>query len=1219
MSQSPNKPLHRQFNRQFVYIAVLFTLTLALAYSLFFQRDHQLKSVSKVQLPALKAYQQNQQVILETLSLISVSTTDRSGQALTTNHRQMLTNLQQVSSLKKRRSPEIDKLILQIKSNQQDVDRVGSNISRNEQLKQSSLIQLRLVVDSLTAKVNEMRAQQQNLYLQILNDKVNDRVTANRARAHAKLVKELSDYQYFNQTFIEVLSLFNRLSIFTSLDDFQLTNEKVSNAFSAYEMLTNDKDTNTDEKELFLQLKALEGLLLTEQRTLPKWHGFLRLAEAYFSSLNMQRQVLQNLLSENKAPTFSLNENDNVLPAFLSPILQNSGLKLTSEKVNILLIVALLFSLFLFVYLLRALQKNIRKSAEATLAMCQSIITNGVEQDVPYNCIEDEKIATLINEIKNPRYTSQDYLALESSLLEQQTIIAEQSGAVYWQMAEGSLALNNEQLIRDSFLDDLCQGRSWRHWFDKANLSQILSSARLAKSDKSTQVVRVITKDNQALILTLTSKNQLWFGTISSANFIVNLEQSIETLEQQILEINKQNYIVENLDTQQLTKMIIRTMLQSQSRSIDSGVSSAQIYRQLSRVYDWSKQKQTRLALQSKLTPLQLSDNHFHDELYSVILNARAESSVQRNQISLYLDEQLAENVNLDVKLFHQLILGLCRTCLTDQFKSKLNLDLQLVDKKQGQQIVRFNFSHISTKKQTQLPETIKLLTSDNLANEGIESPHYLALLLARLNCSAIESTLAEDGFQFKFDLPLAILDSQQKNIDKMDLKLANTLVVSKDVFNSAILAKHIKAVNGKVDTLTKFEKFKQQVNVKRLTSKPLAVVILLADSFHSNYKEIQQQIATLPASMRPKLMVMQSAVNVQLQKQGLYSLASDSLSRRYFLTELQALIKKEANKKAKIGTQDECISNHILTAQECKNHQYEVTQVEVLLAVTKPAEHEAFVRLLSWFGFTVRIVCQAQMMEKQWQSGKYLVLFTQFTQMPFVDLVSGKTVHRGVFHFKDEQFTELSNAETKVASRWKTGKLPALSNLDSLTTLLSPWLKVKSSDVAAEKVIALNEKKSTTTYSVVNDSVVNDAVVNDSVRKDSEANNPASDDKSNKPILLKSDDFDALEAVFNLDVYAKNQGSAELAALMLDEYILLNAEALSALEQVLKAKDYQQAQIHLERLILNAKIMGADKLQNSCESLVELITKKEQKKAISLLANIALEIAEVVDYAEAI
>jgi HPt (histidine-containing phosphotransfer) domain-containing protein len=99
--------------------------------------------------------------------------------------------------------------------------------------------------------------------------------------------------------------------------------------------------------------------------------------------------------------------------------------------------------------------------------------------------------------------------------------------------------------------------------------------------------------------------------------------------------------------------------------------------------------------------------------------------------------------------------------------------------------------------------------------------------------------------------------------------------------------------------------------------------------------------------------------------------------------------------------------------------------------------------------------------------------------------------------------------------------------------------------------------------------------------------------------------------SIFDLDGYINNQGSAELAFFMLDQYIDENKRFVKALNNAFEDNDIANTQQNINSLAQNAKILAATNLLQLCKQwqlnetrLHSLEKKLSQKQLLNLITQ---------------
>jgi hypothetical protein len=521
------------------------------------------------------------------------------------------------------------------------------------------------------------------------------------------------------------------------------------------------------------------------------------------------------------------------------------------------------------------------------------------------------------------------------------------------------------------------------------------------------------------------------------------------------------------------------------------------------------------------------------------------------------------------------------------------------VDKNEGQQIVRFELSVSTSKKIAQVPEEIeRLLLVERPESEKIisnDTLDYMCLLFDSLHVTDKNVQLQEGGYQFSFTLPIALADVVPEITSKnTDLHQANILLLSDDNSISSTIEKAISSANGLIENFAKPELIIKKLSSTYLADNKVDLVILGSDSYSKSLERIQQHISSLDKKIQPKLFVIQPFFNALLEKHGLFEQTANPLK----IIELQQSLSNFLS--------DDRKSNRKFDANTFNKHQYLVTQVEVLFAVENPTEHLTLIRILQWLGLQVKIVCQPKAMMKFWTSGRYLLLFTEFEQSPFIEMAAGKGVRRDIFTFNKRSFS--TTGDQSLAEKWGEFVVPELKNIDALVTLLKPWLKRKET-----KAITIDK----------NEKITHEVNVSKAIEVSTLNTNEPLDNLSPALVLplLEVSKNNQPEAI-NLVQYAQNQGSAELAVIMLDDYLDDIDQAVKKLSLALTDKNYLLGISLTNTLIQIGTILAAQGFTDICHQLLAILNKgvtTDHKQAMVLFSRLDRQKLQLNQFAEAI
>ncbi|MFT5756763.1 MAG: hypothetical protein ACI9LM_001484 [Alteromonadaceae bacterium] len=1190
-------PFYKQITSNLIAIFLTSSMLLCLVVSLFLYQENQLQTAINYNIPQLQQSYEQQRYFIDSDHLVEKAINSETATVLSKQYQQYQQKLQALSNQATNQKIHVKKLALSNEKLSKVVEKVKSNEPRNNQLKQNTIIQLQLIIDSLTKTIDEISTQKKQLQQQIVADKVKDKLTVSRAKAHVEVLGLSYKYNEILALVSTSLLDFKALDIQVPISQFIAINHNVEQIIQLWTQL-NDNEQSIKDLIVHTEIEQLNHLLFTEQKVMAKWHSHIRLAENVFTALLEQKKQLRLMAEANDS---NIQVVSHTIPRVITRLADNMAIKLTPNLYRTFLLVCLGLGIMVLMIQLVRLRLRIKKHSADNIQVYEALLKadmNGVVNEaVKIKCAENRQVAEIVNKLVKPAHSEFQYQALLADHQQHLTMIAKKNVVVHWQYRPKNTYLHNDALLVSLLADDKTQPiKSWRHWFDKNTVATLISCAKKVTVGSDGLSCFVKTSSGKHLDVYINKNEQGWFGTLADNSNVSKLEEDIRQLNTDVVEMAEMLRKQDIVNADKLSKMIIRTMLQSQSVSVGSSLSSLQVYRQLTRIFDWCRQTKIRTLLQQNNHTVSARDVSFHDELHAAVFNAMSEAHLQRNQIFLHADAQLVSQANIDVRLFHRTILGVCRLMLAEQFKSTLQFNVKVADKKAGQQIVRFEFIALLSKPIKKTPEIVSLLITENelLPKNTPEVIRYLKILLTSLNSKNVQVQQNGQGFLLSFDLPITVLASQNEDRINLDLKQANILVVSGNSTCNEVIKQNLNATTAVVEVLNKASYFTQQVTIKHLNHQKLDLVVLADDCFKSDYGLISQHIASLPKGLQPKLMVMQSPFAARLHVNGLYNQANYPLCRLSFQQSVQNLLLSD---KA---------NNCLLAAQELQQYQYLPTQVEVLFAVSSPEKHQILIRVLQWLGLHIHIVCHAEALIKHWQSGRYLVLFTELNLSPYIELDIGKSIRRGIFTLPETTIDGTKEALKTVAKHWINIRLPAQLDIKNLTADLAPWLKPKTS-LALETTI-FNQ-----------DPVMQDKVNESEILHTTALNKVLLEE--NKPIEIdvKNHSLDKTVQVFNLQQYAKNQGSPQLAVYMLDVYLKDIDITIDCLGQAIKDNKPEVIQTALNTLLMTTEILSADDFQLCCQKLKQAISDHDDNN-ISLWVNEMKQQQKLlVNFAEAI
>ncbi|MDO6445026.1 hypothetical protein Q4493_04475 [Colwellia sp. 1_MG-2023] len=1144
----------------------LFSLILALW--LFQYREQQVDTLINEHLPAIEKSYLQQAKYIEINDLLATIINNTTSKSLLENHQLFLTKLAELKRLSVKQARVVESIILSEKAEQENIKRLTNNHQRNTLLRQSSVIQLQLVLGELNKEIADKTSQQAKLLQQINQDKVTDKVTASRAKAHANLTEVVN---LLSQTSLAVKNtevLFSRLNLQYSLDEFNFFADELLQTLALWEPQFQAFDDNNELTTPLLNvLYKLNQLLFVEQNALAKWRGHLRLSQAYFQRLQEQQLQLKNLRNDLALP---VNTTQLMPSVFESLVIGDSAI--TVKHLQLIIFSIFILLMIILWGLLSQLKKRIKQQNVACVDHVKNTLAGEKVDKTSLVSAEENQLVALVENVVHPLHSENDYQALSYELNKLQKNIFEQAKLAFYVLSDDINSQGNA-FARQLIFSQEKTNKHWQHAFSFSALKTIIKAGHQAERDKRTVQCEVKSRANQLITLTIFKQNNVWQGTIWVNDTQAELIEQIESLQLQLSSqqlTHRQSWLD---STEKLNNMLIRTMLQSQNVSIGTNVTSLQVYRQLTRILDWNSQLQMNVELQDEGSVQTFTDVETKNELFVLCHNIMVEANQQRNMVQLVVDKRVLSRAKVNVSLFHRTLTALSRLCLLEQFNATLWIRADVVDKNSGQQIICFTFDVIPPKNIAELPELITAFIGYDGSDKVVQKIQYLHTLLSATYCKNVTANITEQGFKLSVEMPIAYgenaieIDNKAKEID---LNGAEFILVGSGNTSITNIVNSVESAKGSIETIEHVEHLIKQLNVKHLTNHPINAVILTSQVFKSDGHLINQHLNTLPKPITPKLIVLQASFTHALHSEGFFEYCDSPLESLTFVKYLAAFI---ASNQA---------NNLQIPAEVFSQYRFASSQVEVLLAVKSAEKYQHFARLLHWLGFQVHLVCQADIMLNHWQSGRYLILLTEFESSPFVKMEVGKNVIRGVFSLGETVLKKATKQELTYTQAWRQAHIKNTLDVQNLVQLFAPWLKEKQLAIPLDKKVKSANKP--VTAPIESSKTSNLAPEINGKVKDT--------DTSRIDRLLTANDIEEHQA-FDLNLYAINQGSPEIAAFMLDDYMEEINAAISAISQAVKEKAFQHALEHTAEINKLTTILAAQDLKESAEELAIALNKK--------------------------
>lgn len=447
------RPLHRQFSAKLLALLLSIIVTIALTIMLFYLQSERNRILVENELTPLKQQFEQLQALQKAELLVDKLLFTDSGINFVALHTELLAVNRQLLRLDSSHTHLFQQWLNANKSASDIVVRIQQNHGRNEQLKQSSVIQLQLMWFSITPIISKISTQQASLFKQVQTSKKN---MLSQSSAYAGVTKQLHNLQQLKRLLAEVLSRFEQLTIHTALDNFDLLRSGIEQIMALHSALKID-DKEQALVEFSQQITTFKEIVLTQQRALAKWQGSIRLAQSYQLDLNMQKNQLLQMLAKPQQPIMQVS-------GIFNDLLVKYNVSLSQKELVTALLMAISLSLFVFCYLLWCLRKQIKVSAQQSVVLITKSMHVANGDDIQANCAETQIIMQQLQSIAKAAHSEQEFQQLFLQCQEQQQVIEEQEQALVVHTQSSNLQQLDtyqrvayqqaEELQRYQFLED---------------------------------------------------------------------------------------------------------------------------------------------------------------------------------------------------------------------------------------------------------------------------------------------------------------------------------------------------------------------------------------------------------------------------------------------------------------------------------------------------------------------------------------------------------------------------------------------------------------------------------------------------------------------------------------------------------------------------------------------------------------------------------------------
>lgn len=1211
-------PLYRQFSGRYFLLILCFLLSCTIGVGFYFYQSQQLFLLNNQQIPAYSQANQRQAVLINNERLIHAVIESAEATEFTRYYKELNDNLKQLSLLSRNNRRLLEQLSQQLQKQAENVVRLHDNDRRNIQLKDSVIIQLTLVTDSLSALISAQSQQQNLLHQQLTSDRLTDRVTAVRAKALSELAIVLNGNRELYRLLFDNLVMFSRLDLQYDLTEFDYLQERANSELQQW-LINTGKNLNKSEAEKALeaQILVLNELLFIEQNTFAKWRGQLRRMLDYRSellALKAELQVISAKTSTIVAPKPSQ------LNALIKKWFTKINITLTDSDYVWLVIAIFSFLILLFFFVVISMRNKLKRiGQQSTLAVTKFVEKGEVLDALP--CHETAQILATIEQLSRPKYSEADYLNLAQKQQLQTAFMVQHSGHAYWQLPQLE-PLKIKPLL--SLLNIKSTKQHWRHLFSRTDIGVIISAARRAKTKQSMQKLMLVTVQEKAVMLTIEYHNKIWRGSVCLAEELQNIQIENSQLQQQLQQQNQVDKLNIINSSDHVARTIQNVILQKQLLSVDAQHREYVTDKSLVQLLNWCDHQKTRALLRRDDYLLTLSSVNIINDIHCAVMNIALAEVENNNALYVNVDNNLNPNITIESEFFQAMIRSLCSVLLTKQSDTSLDISFKLVDVSSAQQIVRCCFTVSKPSCADELARTINDLVQDR--EESVQGPQYtidyLHDLMLMFNVSNKENIILDEVAKFTFDIPLVVAELAneeqvnttlaQKKIQQHVAKLAKRriLVIATDKTNRERISQAFSDSKVVIETMQDLTLFQRQLSIKHLTRNKLDAIIMSPEVYCSDFDLIVQYLSTLPSKLKPKVMVLQPFYTANITRTGIFSLCNLPWYEQELKNNLVQLLDSQ--------NQQNLLVDRAIIAQ----YQFSATQVNVLLAVAIPSEHQLLMQILLWLGLRVTLVTQSQQAEQYWQTGQYLVLISEFTTLR-LEITDQISCTRAVFALaNDEKAASEFLASVPSTKSWKKAQMPAALDIDTIIQLLSTWLKPVSAQDSAP-ANTTTEKPINAKLDVEPTLKLVTPTVNDSAMK-----NARQESESVKVSQAALNQMSDTSAAFDLTAYARNQGSAELAAYMLDDYLMDIEQQLLELEQHIADDNISLVSSCLQHLAHRADVIAAQPLLMSCQACKEILanvdsgielSSQQREQLHQGIVQLKLSFAQLSEFAESI
>jgi len=412
-------PLYQQFTHKIVALLVTIIVMIGLTLILFYQNKIQHSALVETQLIPLTQELKQIKALQKADVLIANLLISANSENFVELHSELIAANRQLLQQRSSNEQVFQQWLNESKLAEDIVSRIQDSHTHNQQLKQSSIIQLQLMIFSITSIIESELASQ-----------------------------KLKDLQQLKTLLVEVLLGFEQLNMNTPIATFERLRIKVEQAFSQQK---NFKGSGSIQAmvEVNQQFDAFEKIVLTEQRSLPKWQGYIRLVQDYQLDLKAHQKKIRELL----LTPYKYNQDSE--KGIVYGLLTKLNIELSNKNIITILIIAICLSLLFSFYVMLRLREQIKVSTRESVELIQSTLQTQ-DGSIVANCLETQEIMNHVRCIAKPQHNEDEFQELLTQYRSNQQLLEQEKQKIaQLSQCNEQQQLNSKEQITEHINNDL--------------------------------------------------------------------------------------------------------------------------------------------------------------------------------------------------------------------------------------------------------------------------------------------------------------------------------------------------------------------------------------------------------------------------------------------------------------------------------------------------------------------------------------------------------------------------------------------------------------------------------------------------------------------------------------------------------------------------------------------------------------------------------------------